>query len=296
MVIKETFIKRCLISCKMSTITKLAHTILPEGKIKDYVKQFYRSSILAKNSMSFTDPRIKFYSDEIVFKFRKGVLAGQEIRFPNSMKKELLRFHIEIPPYFPPKGLSKENVIIDAGAFPGEFTVLASQQAKKGLVVAFEPEPSNRKKLEEVVKLNGAQNNIIILPYALSNNDGLANIISKGQESSVYRTANGSNSFNSTIIEMRRLDTLIEGLVPLKKPGTNIFVKMDIEGEELNAIKGAEKTITYGAKFAIASYHEIDSQKTAFKLSETFINKGYLVRIINPGHLTLMAEPKFPEY
>ena len=40
------------------------------------------------------------------------------------------------------------------------------------------------------------------------------------------------------------------------------FVKMDIEGAEIEALKGAKRHLMNGTLFAIASYHIIDGKES----------------------------------
>ncbi|MEM3406001.1 MAG: FkbM family methyltransferase [Candidatus Pacearchaeota archaeon] len=55
--------------------------------------------------------------------------------------------------------LKKGDIVIDAGAYIGLFTLYASKKVgKNGLVIAYEPDPENYKNLLENIKLNKCKN------------------------------------------------------------------------------------------------------------------------------------------
>ena len=68
--------------------------------------------------------------------------------------------------------IKEGDIIIDAGADIGLFSVLAAFKVKeKGRVIAVEPEPNNLKILRENVELNYLKN-VIIVPKALYDKPG----------------------------------------------------------------------------------------------------------------------------
>jgi FkbM family methyltransferase len=68
--------------------------------------------------------------------------------------------------------IKEGDIIIDAGADIGLFSVLAAFKVKeKNRVIAVEPEPNNLKILRENVELNYLKN-VIIVPKALYDKPG----------------------------------------------------------------------------------------------------------------------------
>ena len=69
--------------------------------------------------------------------------------------------------------LKPGDVVIDAGAYLGIFSIFASKKiGPKGKVYAFEPISENYQLLKKTIKLNKAKN-IELIPYALAKKEGL---------------------------------------------------------------------------------------------------------------------------
>jgi FkbM family methyltransferase len=65
--------------------------------------------------------------------------------------------------------IRRDDVVLDAGASIGDFTVIASRMAKR--VIVIEPNPTYLKLLERNLKLNNV-NNVEILPFAIGGTEG----------------------------------------------------------------------------------------------------------------------------
>lgn len=171
------------------------------------------------------------------------------------------------------------DVVVDAGAFPGEFTVYASKKVgNEGLVIALEPDPSNLDVLRETVELNELEN-VVLLEKALWSNSKTLTLEHRGLAS--HLEENGAIPTNSTT-----LDRLYG------KFGQVDFVKMDIEGAEIRAIEGSEWLIKEEHPyFAIASYHKDldDGKETAPQLEKIFSQMEYQVETGFPKHRTTWA-------
>lgn len=142
---------------------------------------------------------------------------------------------------------TNDEVFVDTGAFDGQTSAMFVQWAEKyRKIFALEPEPKNREKCQERLKAIGAKYEILPfgawdkrerLSFATGLNGG------SHVSDSVYKEAE-----KRITIDADRLDNLIYERVS--------FIKMDIEGAEINALRGAEKTIKkYRPKLAISVYH-----------------------------------------
>ncbi len=153
--------------------------------------------------------------------------------------------------YFPPDlvALGPEEVFVDCGAFDGDTLrrFLDRTGGAFGEAVAFEPDPHNFRRLEEAVGTlpRGAAGRIALHRAALGARRGTVRIDLHGLASAVSDTGTES-------VPMVTLDDILAG-----KPST--FIKMDIEGAELEALQGAAAHVrAHHPLLAVSAYHRHD--------------------------------------
>ena len=149
----------------------------------------------------------------------------------------------------------KENdVVIDAGAWIGDFSAYAA--SKGAIAYAFEPVSRNFELLEKTANLNS---------YKLGGEKGVIYPINKGlgdKEHNLKIYINEKDSAGNSIyltkskiieeISITTLDKFIEENYVNKLD----FIKSDIEGGELDLLKGATNVLKkFAPKLAICSYH-----------------------------------------
>lgn len=145
--------------------------------------------------------------------------------------------------------VKKDFVVIDAGAHVGIFTIKASREAgNKGTIIACEPHPTTYALLVTNVKNNKCEN-VMPLNIALSNCKVKAKLYLSDRlsENSMVPISN-----KWILINVDTLDNIV------KKNGLKRvdFMKIDVEGAELQVLKGAEKTLEKFRPFlSIAAYH-----------------------------------------
>ncbi len=131
-----------------------------------------------------------------------------------------------------------DDVVLDAGAHVGIFTLLAASiVGEKGQVHAFEPVPSNYESLEENVRLNGFRN--VRLNRAATGAEegelelGLPEVVpDSGRTSAMYTVGGGEQRVSAPVIT---LDSYAEKHVrdrPIR------LLKMDVEGFEPAVLEG----------------------------------------------------------
>lgn len=136
--------------------------------------------------------------------------------------------------------LKPDMVLVDAGANIGLFTVFAARRVKSGKVIAFEPVPSMARWLDENISLNRLQN-VVTVPCGLSDSEGVLPIyeIASSHEGLSTLYPGALQQAAVTEVPVKRLDDLFGSY------GTDRldFIKIDIEGGELPALRGAAACI-----------------------------------------------------
>ena len=151
--------------------------------------------------------------------------------------------------YFPPDliTLHESDIFVDCGAYTGD-TVRSFLQHTKGQfqkVLAFEPDPVNFKKLVEMATSlpQDISQRIIISDLALGRHSEKLHFNAQGIASSSL------SSSGSILIQSEPLDSLLVNESPT-------YIKMDIEGAEIEALEGASRTISmHLPTLAISVYH-----------------------------------------
>lgn len=134
--------------------------------------------------------------------------------------------------------LTAGMTVLDIGAHAGLYTMTASKRVgPSGRVLAFEPSPRERQRLERHLSINRCRN-VTVHAFALGDSTGEADLfVVEGNET-------GCNSFRlppgiagrPVRVPIRRLDDCrAAGLFTAVD-----LVKMDIEGAELSVLRGAE--------------------------------------------------------
>ena len=137
--------------------------------------------------------------------------------------------------------LANENfdLFVDVGANIGIYSLLAANTDEIKNIIAFEPDIRNNYQFKTNILLNNFFKKIIVYDYGLSNeNTEVKFLREKGQStgrSRIEATAPAStktNRFEKTTIKVAIFDSEFDF------SGCKVFIKMDVEGHELNAIKG----------------------------------------------------------
>ena len=132
--------------------------------------------------------------------------------------------------------------VLDVGAHGGVYTMSAARWvAPGGRVVSFEPSVRERSRLLNHLRLNGITN-VTVVPWAVGAEETEVELlVVEGEET-------GCNSLRkppgervrALRVPMCRLDTYVER----HAVGRVDFIKMDIEGGEWDALRGAEGIFT----------------------------------------------------
>jgi FkbM family methyltransferase len=137
--------------------------------------------------------------------------------------------------------------VLDIGAHHGFYTLLASKQVGPGgKVFAFEPSPRERKRLERHVRLNKC-GNVQVEATAVGGEGGnLAFFLVEGAEDycNSLRPPAVKSATTKIVVAVTTLDNfLIRNGIPKVD-----FVKLDVEGAELDVLKGSKRLLTGTAR------------------------------------------------
>ncbi|MBP5975112.1 FkbM family methyltransferase [Brasilonema sp. CT11] len=145
------------------------------------------------------------------------------------------------------KLLQEEDTFVDIGANIGYFTVLgASLVGEKGKVIAIEPNPNNVQLIFASLIKNGFEN-VSVLPYAASDCESIFEMIIGSSNGYIVspKEPTECSVFTQSII-------LDEQLAKYQK--INV-VKIDVEGHELNVIKGFRELLKKFFPTIITEFH-----------------------------------------
>jgi FkbM family methyltransferase len=140
---------------------------------------------------------------------------------------------------------SRKNVFFDVGANVGVYSIYYAS-LYKAKVFAFEPQYNNVTLFSRNVKLNNLHNYVTIIPNPLYKNNKIDFLISSSDNeaasaSTTFIKKNNyiSKNFGKKLMLSYSIDFLVKNnLIPMPN-----IIKIDVDGNELDVIKGARKTI-----------------------------------------------------
>jgi len=191
-----------------------------------------------------------FEIDDFHLKNEKGLLVSaffiEQYRLPNLVE--------------PKSG----DIILDIGACFGDTAFwFRKYVGDEGKIYAFEPVNYNLDILKENIEKNKITN-IIPQKLALDDTEGEFQIVGAGGVAKL-------SSYGSEKVKVTTIDKFVED----QKIDRVNFIKMDIEGAELSALKGGKNTIKkFKPKLAICVYHKGDDLITIPNYIKS-VNKDY---------------------
>jgi len=176
--------------------------------------------------------------------------------------------------------LKPDNVFVDVGANAGVYTVLASK-VMGCKSVSFEPIPDTFQRMVDQIHLNQISHEVNAF------NKGVG---SKTQTLS-FTTENDSTNKVSLDIEVEStIEVEVTSLDLVLCDGSSYVLKIDVEGFEMEVLKGAEKLLVSGRVEAIII--ELNNSGAMFgykdeEISDLLMSYGYCPVQYNPENRTL---------
>jgi FkbM family methyltransferase len=221
------------------------------------------------------DWTIKLYNGEnVITRIRKDNEKTMHVAIGYKWHDRGLNLLENIMVNFLNKNHRKDSIFIDCGANMGMRSLTALSKNMK--VVMFEPnEETNQINLERC-RMNNFSN-YELLTFGVSDKDEQKKFYF--DSSSYLSTLNADIAnedyikiTNVMTIEVRKLDTIFSNLIGTK---TKAYIKMDIEGHEIEALSGAEELIN---SISPTLMIEINEKNDHIQLIfNNMRNKGYFI-------------------
>lgn len=132
--------------------------------------------------------------------------------------------------------------VLDLGAHHGLYTLIASKRVgSRGGVIAFEPSPRERRALRLHLLLNLCTN-VAVQGFALGNEEGKRDLFVVNGDQTGCNSLRPPDVYSGTSrlpVQVTRLDSWLER----RRVGAVHFIKLDVEGAELDVLKGAERLL-----------------------------------------------------
>jgi FkbM family methyltransferase len=247
-------------------VKKAISYVVPKGYAKEKIKlSFY--SLFSKKGISF---EILKQGGKVIYKttFGKTALLTNEALYPIADDFSYYQHFYKT---------KDSDVVIDAGANLGHISIFLSRQVgANGRVYCFEPDIFNVKRLNSNLQLNtDLPNNIIIEDLLLWNE----NILVDFEEAGTVGSSAIWFSDNANMVKKQAVT--LDSWAKERNLTKLDFIKMDIEGAEIEALEGCIEVIEkFTPNFAIASYHIVNGNPTYIKVEEFFRKINYPHRTV----------------
>lgn len=247
-------------------IKKIISKLFPNGNAKELLKLRYYSIFKPKNVVF----ELIYNKEKVVYKtsFDNVTLITNEALYPIVDDFNYYQHFYKV---------QSEDVVIDAGANCGHLSIFFSKLAgPRGKIISFEPDNFNIERIKKNIKLNqNLDDNIKIEDLLLWDKNELVDFYEAGTVgSSAIWMPDKQHCVKKRAV---RIDDWVKNNSIQKLN----FIKMDIEGAEIEALEGCVETIrTLQPNFAIASYHVVNGEKTFVKVEQFFTSLNYPFRTI----------------
>lgn len=167
-------------------------------------------------------------------------------------------------------------VCLDIGANIGSTSLLWNSETKYGKIYAIEPHPMTYLSLIRNIQINKAEQEIFPHQLSIGADDGEMTLFIPEDGTMAMMPGNYSWIGSEITIPSLSLDSFI------KKEGLDSIdiMKIDIEGYEVEALKGASKTLK-NTKHVVLEYHSLKLKEECIEILKKngfdIIEKGYLL-------------------
>jgi FkbM family methyltransferase len=204
---------------------------------------------------------LRFIPSEMVVRIAQGRLKGKKWIAGSSVNGYWLGSYEWQKQSLFVKTVQPGSVVFDIGAHVGYYTLLAAELVgKSGQVYAFEPLPRNLNYLRRHIQLNHCQN-VQVLPVAVGAQRGEGSF-QEGADSSTGHLSNGATGLPIPVIAL-------DDLVAEQKAPHPDYMKIDVEGAELQVLLGAESILRTSQPTIFLATHSSDLHQSCCELLGT---------------------------
>jgi FkbM family methyltransferase len=171
------------------------------------------------------------------------------------------------------KYAKKGEGFYDLGANGGYFSMIANQLGMR--VYAFEPNPQNVQLFTKHLELNNKISEITLFPYAVCDKSRILKFSNESNLSANTYT-NSNYTTTSAYIDVKgiSIDEFLKDNKDLLKPQ---IMKIDVEGAELDVLKGAKDTINKYSPVILLSTHDIHIPNISNQCLDFLQQLGYII-------------------
>lgn len=150
--------------------------------------------------------------------------------------------------------VQKGDIVLDCGANVGVFTRVALDRGASK-VIAIEPAPENLESLRRNFKDEIAAGRVIVYPKGVWDKDDLLTLHVDANNTAADTFVISRAETSEVKVPLTTIDKLVS---ELNLPRVD-YIKMDIEGAEPNALRGAHETLVrWKPRMSISAYHQPD--------------------------------------
>ena len=204
----------------------------------------YKDEILAASKLLEKDPAGYHFWDTPMGKW--WIPEGDDWVLPFNLAEQKRKIY----------GIGEQDVqpgdvVLDCGANVGVYTRLALDRGAR-LVVAIEPAPENIESLRRNFKSEIAAGKVLIVEKGVWDKDDVLTLRRDPKNTAADSFVMLKNADGGIQVPLTTIDKLVNEL----KLDRVDYIKMDIEGAEQRALRGARETVaTHHPRLSLSAYH-----------------------------------------
>jgi|GEM_PF-3508427 len=246
------------------TILRKGYHLFPDGDLKRFLTGMVYRTLYGRFLLSYSYDKVKGLWRVVT---RDGItlLSLKDFDPAPLMEEEI-------------QSLSLGENVLDLGGNIGMVAIyMARKVGASGHVWVYEPDRKNQQLLQQHLEVNGVEN-VTLVPSGVWSEEGVLSFFEGGTYTSSFVKTNYIEESPSQY-EMTQLPVVtLDGEYLLRGWRRLDFVKMDIEGSEYEALKGAKRMLMELSPRLLIETHETNGEVTAGAVRAFLESLGYEVK------------------